>query len=197
MDAQRIILSMDGEEHFNLLRAISFGFKGERYLSKLPEIRGIILGELPEHGSAVAINAFSRFTAKSIGLACTGYVLTNSQVDDMDFFLRRLISTTVIRVLPRFMMRTRRTKRAKAGFFETFASMLSARLDNGSEDGNADVVDAMLELHRTNPQFLSEHELRASCLGPIFFWPAYHCQHRNIRHVPVAQASGCPGTSPF
>ena len=26
----------------------------------------------------------------------------------------------------------------------------------------------MLELHRSNPQFLPEHELRVSCLGPIF-----------------------------
>ena len=167
MDAQRIILSMDGEEHFKLRKAISSGFLADRFLARLPEIRDIVLGELPEDKSTVAIKAFGRLTAKSIGLACTGYLLSRRQVDDMDFFLRRLISATVLRGLPRFTMRTRRAKQAKAGFFDVFGSILSARL-NDSEEGHGDVVDAMLELHRSNPQFLPEHELRVSCLGPIF-----------------------------
>ncbi len=168
MDAQRIILSMDGEEHFKLRRAIASGFSGNRFLNRLPEIRDIVLGELPESGAAVAIDTFSKLTAKSIGLACTDYVLSDAQVADMDFFLRRMIAATVIRVLPRFAMHTRRTRRAKAGFFDVFSCMLSARLDSRTEEDGENVVDAMLELHRSNPQFLPEHELRVSCLGPIF-----------------------------
>ena len=168
MDAQRIILSMDGVEHFSLRKAISSGFSRERYMTRLPEIRDVVLGELPENGSTVAMNAFTQFTAKSIALACTGYGLTTSQVDVMDFFVRRLIAATVLGVVPRFLMRTKRAMRAKAGFFDVFANMLGARLDSGGEDSYADVVDAMLELHQSNPQFLPEHELRVTCLGPIF-----------------------------
>lgn len=168
MAAQRIILSMDGEEHFKLRKAISSGFSRDRFLAKLPEIRDIVLGELPNNGSAVAIKAFSQMTAKSIGLACTGYKLSTTQVKDLDFFLRRLIAGKVLGVLPGFMTRTLRTRRAKSGFFEVFVSMLRRRLDDGGNDGHGDVVDAMLELHRSNPQFLPEHELRVSCLGPIF-----------------------------
>ncbi|MXX11694.1 MAG: cytochrome P450 [Nitrospira sp. SB0677_bin_15] len=168
MDAQRIILSMDGEEHFSLRRAISSGFSRDRYLNRLPEIRDIILSKFPENGNAVAIDTFSHLTAKSIGLACTNYVLSNSEVKDMDFFLRRLIAVTVLRALPKFMMYTPRMKRAKAGFFDIFTNILRARLDDGTDQGKEDVVDAMLELHRSNPQFLPEQELRVSCLGPIF-----------------------------
>ena len=168
MDAQRIILGMDGEEHFKLRRAISSSFSRDRFLIRLPQIRDIVLGEFPENGSTVAISAFSQLTAKSIGLSCTGYKMSSSEVADMDFFLRRMIAATVIGVLPRFMMRTRRTRRAKSGFFDIFAGILRTRLESGSEDGDGDVVDAMLELHRSNPQFLPEHELRVSCLGPIF-----------------------------
>ncbi|MYB35552.1 MAG: cytochrome P450 [Gammaproteobacteria bacterium] len=167
MDAQRIILSMDGEEHFNLRRKISSGFSGSLFLDRLPEIRDIILGELPDNGVVVATDAFSQMTAKSIGLACTGHVLSTSQVRDMEFFLRRLIAATVLRVLPKFLMHTPRMKRAKTGFFGTFIDILNARLDANSETAG-DVVDVMLELHRSNPQFLPEHELRVSCLGPIF-----------------------------
>lgn len=168
MDAQRIILSMDGEAHFKLRKAISSGFSGERFLARLPAIRDIVLNELPENGGVVAIEAFSRLTAKSIGLACTGYLMSDREVGDMDFFLRRMIASRVLRSLPRFMARTGRAKRAKAGFFDVFSGMLRTRLDEGAEDGREDVVDAMLELHRSNPQFLPEHELRVSCLGPIF-----------------------------
>ena len=169
MDAERIILSMDGEEHFSLRRAISSGFSGDRFLSRLPEIRDIILAELPENGKTVAIQAFSQLTAKSIGLACTGYALSSAEIDDIDFFMRRVIAATVLRVLPKFMMRTPRARRAKDGFFEVFASMLRERLEKGGEEeGREDVVDAMLALHRSNPQFLPERELRVSCLGPIF-----------------------------
>ena len=169
MDAQRIILSMDGEEHFKLRKAISSGFSGDRFLARLPAIRDIVLGELPENGRTVAIEAFSRLTAKSIGLACTGHLMSDSEVGDLDFFLRRMIASRVIRALPRFMARTRQARRAKAGFFDIFDGMLRARLDEeGGRDGEGDVVDVMLELHRANPQFLPEHELRVSCLGPIF-----------------------------
>ncbi len=168
MDAQRIILSMDGEEHFSLRRAISSGFSGERFLGRLPEIRDIILAQFPESGKTVTIRAFSQLTAKSIGLACTGYRLSTKEVDDMDFFMRRMIAATVLRVLPKFMMRTPATMRAKTGFFNVFADMLRERLEKESEEGQEDVVDAMLALHRSNPQFLPERELRVSCLGPIF-----------------------------
>ena len=168
MDAQRIILSMDGEEHFKLRKAISSGFSGDRFLARLPAIRDIVLGELPENGSTVAVEAFGRLTAKSIGLACTGYLMSDGEVDDMDLFLRRMIASKVLRSLPQFMARTRRARRAKTGFFKVFDGMLRARLDEGGEGGREDVVDAMLELHRSNPQFLPEHELRVSCLGPIF-----------------------------
>ncbi|MDE0611556.1 MAG: cytochrome P450 [Gammaproteobacteria bacterium] len=168
MDAQRIILSMDGEEHFTLRRAIASGFSGDRFLSRLQEIREIILGELPDGENLVATDAFTQLTAKSIGLACTGYTLSSSEVRDMEFFMRRVIASAVLRVLPRFMMRTPRTRRAKAGFFEVFTRMLQARLDDEGGEAHEDVVDAMLELHRSNPQFLPERELRVSCLGPIF-----------------------------
>ena len=168
MDAQRIILSMDGEEHFKLRRAISSGFSGKRFLSRLPAIRDIILGELPENGSIVAIEAFSQLTAKSIGLACTGYLMSDKEVQGMDFFLRRMIASKALRSLPEFMAYTPRARRSKAVFFDIFNGMLKKRLDEGGNDGQEDVVDAMLELHRSNPQFLPEHELRVSCLGPIF-----------------------------
>ena len=168
MDAQRIILSMDGEEHFKLRRAISSGFSGERFLARLPRITEIILGELPDNGSVVAVDAFTQLTAKSIGLACTGYVLSTAQVNDMEFFMRRLIAASVLRILPRFMLFTPRVRRAKTGFFDVFTDMLRARLDSKDEEDRGDVLDAMLELHRANPQFLPEQELRVSCLGPIF-----------------------------
>lgn len=168
MEAQRIILSMDGEEHFKLRKALSSGFTRDRFLSKLPEIRDIILGELPEDGNAVAMDTFSQLTAKAIGIACTGYILTSREVEDMDFFLRRLIAATVLRIMPRFMINTRRTRRAKAGFFGVFANMCKARMNDGIGEGRPDVMTAMLELHRSNPQFLPENELRVSCLGPIF-----------------------------
>lgn len=168
MDAQRIILSMDGEEHFKLRKAISSGFAGARFMDRLPAIRDIVVNELPENGTTVTIDAFSRLTAKSIGLACTGYLMSDGEVHDMDFFLRRMIASKVLGSLPRFMAHTRRARRAKAGFFDVFTNMVRERLDKEGEDGRGDVVDAMLELHRSNSQFLPEHELRVSCLGPIF-----------------------------
>ena len=168
MDAQRIILSMDGEEHFRLRRAISSGFSRHRYLNRLSDIRDIILGELPDSGKTITTDMFSQMTAKSIGLACTGYLMSSAEVGHMDFFLRRLIAATVIGVLPRFLIRTRRVRAAKAAFFDVFAGILRTRLEQGSEDDGTDVVDAMLELYRSNPQFMPEHELRVSCLGPIF-----------------------------
>ena len=168
MDAQRIVLSMDAEEHFKLRKALSPGFHRDHYLSKIPEIQDIILREIPESGVAVATKLFGQLTAKSIGLACTGYELTSSQAENMDFFLRRLIAATVVRALPRAMMHTKRVRRAKAIFFDTFASMLGKRLEGEIEIKNPDVVDAMLELYQSSPDFLPEQELRVSCLGPIF-----------------------------
>ena len=168
MDAQRTVLSTDGEEHFQIRRAISSSLSRDRYLSMLPEIRDIILRELPENRSTVATKSFSQLTAKAIGLAYTGYVMSSSQVDSMDFFVNRLFVATLLRILPRSMAGTRRMRRAKARFFDVFARMLSTRLDSGRLYGDGDTMDALLELHRSNPQLMPEHELRVHCLGPIF-----------------------------
>ena len=168
MDAQRIILSMDGEEHFTLRRAISSGFSAGRYLDRLARIQEIVLGEIPENRSVVATRVFSQHTAKSIALVCTGYEMNSRDVEDMDFFVRRLIAATMLGVMPRFLMRSRRMRQAKDGFFRVFTGMLGGRLDGGGGDEQADVADRLLDLHRSNPQFLPERELRASCLGPIY-----------------------------
>jgi len=167
MDAQRIILSMDGEEHFKLRKSLSSGFHRDQYLSKLPVIQNIILGELPEQGSVAATDMFSQLTAKAIGLACTGHRMSTKQVDSMSFFLQRLIAATVIKSLPQAMMRTRRVRQAKTTFFDTFSDIINNKLRT-NESSNSDVVDAMLDLYRSNPEFLPERELRVSCLGPIF-----------------------------
>ena len=170
MDAQRIILSMDGEEHFTLRQAISSGFSTEHYFGRLPQIRDIVLREISEDRSFVATKLFSQHTAKSMALACTDYEMTSSEVEEMDFFVRRLIASSMLGVMPGFLARSRRMLRAKSSFFGTFAGMLGKRLNGGAEREGAapDVVDRLLELHRSNPQFLPESELRVSCLGPVF-----------------------------
>ena len=167
MDAQRVILSMDGEEHFTLRRGISSGFSADSYRRILPRVRDIVIGEVPDGRTARASRLFTRHTAKSIALACTGTEISSRQVDDMDLFVRRLIACAMLGVLPGFMLRSRSVLRARDGFLGVFDGMLRDRLDRLPEQGE-NVVDRLLDLHRANPQLLPERELRASCLGPIF-----------------------------
>lgn len=170
MDAQRIILSMDGEEHFKLRKAISSGFSGDRFLARLPAIRDIVLGELPENRRTVAIEAFSRMTAKSIGPACTGYLMSDREVTDMDFFLRRMIASRVIRALPRFHGAYPARKAGEGRFLRHLRRHVAGAIGRRRRQGRRGRCGGRGCSSWTvpTPSSLSEHELRVSCLGPIF-----------------------------
>ena len=154
-----------------------------------PRSGTFVLNELPENGGVVAIEAFSRLTAKSIGLACTGYLMSDREVGDMDFFLRRMIASRVLRSLPRFMARTGRAKRAKAGFFDVFSGMLrdpAGRRRRRRPGGRGGRDARAAQVQSPVP---SRTRAAGVLPGADLLRAAHHRQHRNLRHVPFAQAS--------
>jgi len=172
MDTPRILLAMDGEDHLKLRKGLSSGFSGKRYLDLLPEIRDVILNEIPENGTRSVGHMFTHLTAKSIGLACNGYTPTTQQVEDLDFFMRRLVAMTVLQFIPdlfnNFALKSKKLQHAKSGFFSIFSSTVDHGFQTLGDDHKDNILKALLEFHQKSPQFMPEQEVRTSSLGPIF-----------------------------
>lgn len=172
MDTPRLLLSMDGEDHLKLRKGLSPGFSAKEYLAVLPEIQNVIQDEVPTTGTHSVGHMFTQLTAKSIALACNGYTPTTQQVDDLDFFMRRLVSMTILQFIPdlfnNFVLKNKKLQKAKRGFFSIFSSAVDHNLQTSEDDRKSRVLKALLEFHRKSPQFMPEQEVRISSLGPIF-----------------------------
>ncbi len=171
MDVQRLLLSMDGEEHQKVRRGLSQGFSSERYMEQLSKIRDIILGEISLNGVATASHMCTQNVAKSLAWVCNEYIPTTQQVDDLDYFFRYLIVNSPLKHLPDFINAIRpvaRFKRAKNELFSIFRSMSKEYQKNDTSYAETDLLSALLEFHQKSPQTLPESELKVLSLAPIF-----------------------------
>ncbi|MCY4171948.1 MAG: cytochrome P450 [Bacteroidetes bacterium] len=171
LDVQRLLLSMDGQEHLKIRRELSSGFSSERYLNQLPKIRDIILGEVPEEGAISASYMFTHNVAKSIGWACNEYVPSTQQVNDLDYFFRHLVPSSTLRHFPNIFKNFRAGNRyedAKNGFFSIFRSMSKDFAKDKGQSHKTDLLSSLLEFHQKSPQMLSESEVKVFSLAPIF-----------------------------
>jgi len=171
MDVQRLLLSMDGEEHQKIRRGLSSGFSSERYMAQLPKIRDIILSEIPTNDTVTASYMSTHNVAKSLGWACNEYVPSSEQINDLDYFYRHLAAKSSLKYLPNFFDKIRTGKRykyAKNGFFSIFQSMSKEYQKEDRNYAKTDILSTLLEFHRKSPQMLPESELKVFSLAPIF-----------------------------
>ncbi len=168
MGAHRVMLNMDGPEHLRMRKLQVNGYspkKLEASLGLIHDITQRMIESWPQGQPIGVQHTMQQVIAEQIGLCCTG-VSPSEYVDDLVYFLGAVVSVHITKRWPTQMQRLPKFRRAERRLGELYEKILEAHRPERQGDHQADFVDDLLEMNRTDPQLLPETDLRANILAP-------------------------------
>ena len=168
LGAHRIVVNMDGSEHFRVRKALSNGYSKKVILTRLEDAARIadrVVSAWPEEKAFPVLPELRSIMAEQTSQLCTG-TTASEWVDDLTYFLDRVLGR-VGNSTPKFLLRTPRFRRARDRVDLLATTILDAHDPERRAGMEPDLIDDLLELHRTDPQFLPENDLRWAVLGPF------------------------------
>ena len=166
--AHRTLLNMDGQEHYRLRRAINKSYSQHVALHDLDvaaKVATRAVSDWPEAKPVTVLTELRPILAEQAARAITGTTVFE-RFDDVSLYVDTVVAYQSRRV-PKWALRLPRIRRARAVTCRLAEEMLNAhdpRRRNGAEP---DLIDALIELHRADPQFLPQNELRVGSIAPL------------------------------
>ncbi len=168
LGAHRAILNMDGDEHFRLRKVMNKSFSPKVIFTHLDTTCDVAAEELatwPEGKPLAVLPALRRIFIEQTSQVCTG-TSALEWVDDLTYYIETII-TCFARRSPQWKLRSRRMRRARASATRLAEVVLNAHDPELRAGTTPDMIDDLIELHRADPQFLPQNELRATTLAPF------------------------------
>ena len=168
MGAKDALMGMDGPGHVRMRKVHTRAFSGRFIEDRLDEVVGITqraIAGWPENQPIGAQYAMQKLIAEQIALLTTG-VSALAHIDDLISTLNGLLSVHVMKQRPGLILRLPRLRRARKRMEELYAKVMANHEDEGRAE--RDLIDDLLELHRSDPQFFPETDLQLAALGPFF-----------------------------
>ena len=169
LGAGRAVTSMDGAEHDRMRNGLKRGYSRAAAEHRIPEMIEIVRREIaawPTDRPIPAHYALQRIATDELGILAAG-TSPRAYLDDLIVFVRALLLATVTRQRPRSLLKGRRFRRARARAEALYHAVAASHDPARRRDAVPDLVDDLIELHRADPEFLPETDLRVGVLGPF------------------------------
>ena len=169
LGADRAVMSMDGAEHDRMRNGMKRGYSRAAAEQHIPELVEIVRREIaawPADRPITAHYALQRIATDELGILAAG-TSPRDYLDDLIVFVRDLLLATVTRQRPRSLLKGRRFRRARARAEKLYREVSALHDPARRRDAAPDLIDDLIELHRADPEFLPEADLRAGMLGPF------------------------------
>ena len=88
-------------------------------------------------------------------------------LDGLLEFQARALLVYIVRVLPEIALRTPAMRRAHAAVLALYAEIHAGHSPRQRKDKRRDLVDDLMDIHRTDPQFLPETDLEFALVAPL------------------------------
>ena len=166
--AHRTFLNMDGPEHLRMRKLQANGYSPKTIESNLDlahEVTRRVIEKWPQGQPVGVQRALQEVVAEQIGLCCTS-VSPGEYIDDLIYFLGAIVSMHITKRWPRQVERLPKFRRAKRRLEELYEEILEAHGPERRAGQQPDFVDDLLEMNRTDPQFLPQTDLLANILAP-------------------------------
>ena len=169
----RSIASMDGADHFRMRRAVRAGNSRAVIRDRLSELFAMGRRSFGAWGIGKTLPgemACQRFIGEQIvqlSVSIDPADLPSGILDDLLLFEYRALQVHVMRVLPKFTLRTPKMNRYRNRVLELYAQIHAAHTPGQREGKRRDLVDDLMDLHHSDPQFLSETDLGFAFIAPI------------------------------
>ncbi len=169
LGAVRAVTSMDGAEHDRMRNGLKRGYSKAAAEHRIPEMIEIVRREIaawPTDRPIPGHYALQRIATEELGILAAG-TSPRAYLDDLIVFVRALLLATVTRQRSRRLLNGRRYRRARARAEELYQAVSASHDPARRRDAVPDLIDDLLELHRADPEFLPETDLRVGVLGPF------------------------------
>ncbi len=169
LGAERAVMSMDGAEHDRMRHGLKRGYSRAAAERHIPEMIDIVRREIaawPTDRPIPAHYALQRIATDELGILAAG-TSPRDYLDDLIIFVRDLLLATVTRQRSRSLLKGRRFRRARARAERLYQEVSASHDPARRRDAVPDLIDDLLELHRADPEFLPEADLRVAMLGPF------------------------------
>ena len=166
LGASRMILNMDGPEHVRYRQAFASAFSRARYQNHLDIASDIARHHVrawPLDQPIRPLHAVQHIIADQMGTILSS-TPAGDYLEDLVFFLETLLKTTLSQ-LPAFLFR-RRFRKAHQRLEELAQKTLKAHEPGGPHCDATDLINDIIDLHRSDPQFLPETDMMAVVLAP-------------------------------
>ncbi len=167
--ASGLIPSLDGADHFRLRKAMQPGYSRERLAGQIDQLFHQGRKQMADWkvGGILPATSMSR---RMINAQLSPLVVSlNSQdiVDDLIMYKERALAVHVLKVLPKFMLNTPNMRR-RGKAIDTVLRRIQDKHTSAQRAGAArDLVDDLLSLHGSDPQFFPESNMRFTLTAPL------------------------------
>ena len=166
--AGRSLVSSDGPEHAALRKLMRRGYSKQYATDRVAALADIARREIadwPLETPRSVREALQRIATDQVG-TLVGGVSPLPYFDDVVYFFRALVGNQVI---PNPAIWSRRFRRAAKRVHELYLKVMAEHMGDkrrrNGEDG--DLIDDVLDMHESDPQFLPEADLKIAALGPF------------------------------
>ena len=157
----RTLPGSDGANHYRMRKAVKGSYSRSALTSRLPDLyhhSRLSMSKWKEGDVLPMIDVTRAYMADQVGPLVISTDCTQFSKKVLDYEHRALI-VHVTKALPDFVMKTPKMKRYEKLVHELSETILLSHTPAQRKGQPADIADAFLELHRNDPQFMSETDL--------------------------------------
>ena len=159
--ASRSMPGMDGAEHYRMRKSLQSAYSRATLARRLPELIDNCRtslgrwrqGDVFRGAEGFQHHVSSQISHLTMGVDCSHYV------DELLAFEHRALVTRVQGTLPEFMLSTPRMKRYGKHVRRLQEAITASHTPAQRKGKPRDIADALLDLHKSDPQFLPETDL--------------------------------------
>ena len=157
-----VLPSLDGADHFRLRKSLSAAYSRKRLAGQMEEFYEYARNHMAEWkvGESYPATGMSR---RMINAQISPFMIgveTQDIIDDLLEFKERALSIHIMKILPKFMLKTPGMKR-RMKLIETLLERIQSVHTPAQRAGkHRNLVDDYLSLHASDPQFMPESNLR-------------------------------------
>ena len=167
LDASRLVINMDGKEHVAMRKALAPAFSGARFQEHLElasEVCRQHIAAQPLDKRIQPLFLLQQIIADQMGQILAGES-ASEYLEDIVVCLETVLITSIAKQLPMFPF-ARKFKKARRRLEQLVHKALQSHMPGGPHHDSGDLINDIIDLHRSDPQFMPETDMSAMVLSP-------------------------------
>ena len=162
--ASGVLPSLDGADHFRLRKSMSSAYSRGRLMGRLNDLYDHARNYMRDWsvGDSYSATTMCRRMINAQISPLSVSVASQDIIDDLMTYKERALNTHIVKILPKFMLKTPGMNRRAKAVDTLLERVQSVHTPAQRADSPRDLADDILSLHASDPQFVPESNLRFS-----------------------------------